>query len=74
MKEPSIQELKQAIGSLLIVLGRHIPKSYAENLSKELNQMAGEMTRNGETNVGTLTKGFAVALLSDPAGALPKKH
>ena len=74
MSKLTTEELQKSIASFLMILGRHIPASYAQNIQKEVQQLADEQIRYGHTNVGTATIALADALCSEPGAALPKRH
>jgi len=63
-KEPTTEELKRAMGAFLIAFGASMPKELAQRIAGNLNEMAPQMQRDGDTTVGKLCEGFAGALLS----------
>lgn len=59
----SFDDLHRAMAGFLICLGSTLPKELAEKIAARMDALAGEMERNSETSVATLTKGFAEALV-----------
>ena len=64
MSEPKYtpNDLNKAIASFIIVLGAHLPETLVKSMSSSLNELAVQISAGGEPSVGTLTKGFALAL------------
>lgn len=66
MNEPKYtpNDLNKAIGSLLIVLGAHLPENLVDSISGMLNELSKQIAAGGEPSAAKLTAGFSVALKS----------
>lgn len=72
--DATVQDLHEAIGGLLLVLGSTAPASASKYMAEQLTEFADHCIRNGKANAGTFAKGFAKAL-ADGAGVPPTpKH
>jgi hypothetical protein len=67
--KPTTDELTRAMGAFCIAFGASMPKKLAQRIAANLTEMAPQMQRNGDTNVGKLCEGFASALLSPHTSA-----
>ena len=70
MKQLTPEELQQAIGAFLIVLGKNMPPELSRKMAEDLRQLAEQITQGGEPNAGAVAKGFALAL----SGKLPARE
>lgn len=73
-QEPTVQDLREAIGGLLIVLGSMVPPPVAKAMAAQLNDFASQARRNRQANVGTLATGFAKALETGASVPTPPSH
>lgn len=76
MNEPKYtpNDLNKAIGSLLIVLGSHLPEALVESMASTLNDLSGQIKQGGEPTVAKLTAGFAGALQDGQKAQKSRQH
>ena len=72
--EPTTEELRQAIGGLLTVLGSMVPPQVAGHMAAQLREFADHCNRNRQASVGTLATGFAKALETGASVPMPPRH
>lgn len=72
--EPSTEDLRQAIGGLLTVLGSMVPPQVTGHMPAQLREFADHCTRNQQASVGTLARGFAKALDTGASVPTPPRH
>lgn len=63
IQKNTVEDLHRAMAGFLICLGSTLPKELAEKIASRMEELSQQMSRNGEPNVGKLTKGFSEALL-----------
>lgn len=76
MTEPKYtpNDLNKAMGSLLIVLGAHLPETLVESMSSMLNDLSAQIKTGGEPAVARLTSGFAEALRDGAKAKKSRQH
>jgi hypothetical protein len=74
MPEPTTEDLRQAIGGLLTVLGSMVPPQVAGHMATQLREFAGHCSCNRQATVGTLATGFAKALDTGASVPTPPRH
>lgn len=72
--EPSTEDLRQAIGGLLTVLGSMVPPPVARHMAAQIREFADHCARNRQASVGTLATGFAQALDTAASVPTPPRH
>lgn len=73
-QEPTVQDLREAIGGLLIVLGSMVPPPVAKAMAAQLREFADHSVRNRQAIVGMLATGFAQALETGASVPTPPRH
>lgn len=76
MNEPkyTANDINKAMGSLMIVLGAHLPENLVESMSSMLIGLSGQIKAGGEPTAARLTKGFAEALRDRSKAKKSRQH